>query len=499
MTPILPDDDLGPSDVLPEPVLLVPVPGAHESLEDAAVLAAWFDALSNIVGIELQHDLLALWAYTDDGTARLVGPQALAADDVRVPLPAPRVASPLLRLQEELLLDAGYGSALCRPVRLGRRDVGLALIGAFAPDAYDTASVDRLEALARHIAPTIARIARPARPFDAAAEEARALERLGRATATARTPRAFAREVGHALGLLFPLERLEILITGASPDQGYRLDEHDEGALWSRPSLIVPREVLDPTAAIGDEPALTVTDASLDGRWRAWAADGVRSVLAARLVVAERVVGHLLAAAPEPGLYDEADARLLARLAPWIAARVEAFVHSHQGRVLRAQLGAAHAVPTQLRRMATILGTTAEPGPALRDYMAEATALLPFHRVRFAVRMDQDRMAMLVPGEPRALGELPTTAIGSGIVGRVLAGDAPHGLSGGGLEVELVFPLRVSGRVTGAMILTTGTPDAFTRTHLALAQQVADGVAPYVEHARLASMAERMLVARQAS
>lgn len=499
MTPIPSDDELDVAADLPEPELLIPVPGPHESLEDAAVVATWFDALGNIAGIELPHDLLALWVYPDEGGARLIGPAALAADDVRVPLPSPRLPRPQVRLQEELLEDAGYGSALCRPVRLGRRDVGLVLIGAFAPRAYDAGSAARLEALARHVAPTLARLANPARPFDAAREERQALERLGRATAMAHTPRAFAREVGVALGHLFPLERLELLISGASPDQSYRLDEHDEGALWSRASLIVPREILDPAAAVGDDPAITVPDATGDTRWRAWAADGVRSVLAARLVVAERVVGHLLAAAPEPGIYDEQDARLLARLAPWIAARVEAFVHSHQGRVLRAQLGSSNAVPNQLRRMATILATSAETGPALRDYMAEATALLPFHRVRFAVRLDSDRMITLVPGEARHLGDLPASAIGTGLVGRVMSGDAPHGVAGGGHEVELVFPLRVGGRVTGAMILTSSTPDAFTRGHLALAQQVADGVAPYIEHARVASMAERMLVARQAS
>jgi GAF domain-containing protein len=55
---------------------------------------------------------------------------------------------------------------------------------------------------------------------------------------------------------------------------------------------------------------------------------------------------------------------------------------------------------------------------------------------------------------------------------------------GSGLEVELVFPLRVANAVTGAMIITTGTPGAFTKNHLALAQQVADGMGLFIEHVR---------------
>jgi hypothetical protein len=88
---------------------------------------------------------------------------------------------------------------------------------------------------------------------------------------------------------------------------------------------------------------------------------------------------------------------------------------------------------------------------------------------------------MLVPGDQRAFEELPQVPVSHSSVASVIAGEVAHAVIGAGLEVELVFPLRVNSRVTGAMILSTSTPDAFTRVHLALAQQVADMAAPWIE------------------
>ncbi|MFL5522451.1 MAG: hypothetical protein ACJ8B6_16040 [Gemmatimonadales bacterium] len=483
MTPITPEllpDDAGR---IVEPTLLIPLPGPYESLEDADVLTAWYNALTNIIGSDVPHDLLALWVYTPKG-AQLIGPASLAQDNLRIPLPGPRVSGPQMLLLADILEHAGYRSAVARPVRVGRRDVGLMLFGAFSRQAWQAATIDDMDRIARRIAPVLARLGEPDRVHDVRADEQRAFERIGGATRGALSPRAFAAEVGAALATLMPVERLELLIAGGVNDQAYRLDGHDSGALWSRASLIVPREVLDPAAIVGEADAIVVQDVMADSRWRAWAADGVRSVLAARLVVAEKLVGHLLIAAAEAGIYDDEDARRLALIAPWIAARVDGMVQGYQMRGMRAQLGSANSVPVQLRRMATVLATSSELGAGLRDYASEATALLPFHRMRIALRVDGDRIVMIVPGETTSLADLPSAPIVPGVVGNVLAGEAPHGVMGGGLEVELVFPLRVANAVTGAMIITTGTPGAFTKNHLALAQQVADGMGLFIEHVR---------------
>jgi GAF domain-containing protein len=466
--------------------LVVPVPGPEESLRETSVLTTWYEALSSVVGVEIPHDLLAIWHFPVTGGSALVGPAALAEDELRVPLPLPRIGAPQLSLLEAVIRDAGYGSVSCFACRTERDDVGLMLVASFAPGMHDSETKHRLAAVARRIAPTLARLADPDRPDIEPNPEAAVVDALAAATRLAHTPRGFARGASTALDRLIPHERLDIFVPGASPEQVYRLSAHEEGGLWSDSTLIVPRDLLDPSAAFGGRDVVLLSDALMEAGWTGWAESdrhgAVRSALGVRLVVAERVVGYLLLGGDAVGVYDAYDADLLNRLAPWIASRVEALVQSHQLKIIRAQLGSANAIPTQLRRMATILATVPDFSTGLREYMAEATALLPFHRVRLALRAEQpDRVILLVPGDHRHLGEISSTPVASPVVTRVIAGEVPHGVMGGGAEIELVFPLRAGGHNSGALILTTSAADAFTRLHLAMAQQVADGIAPWVE------------------
>ncbi len=471
--------------------LVVPVPGPEESLREASTLTTWYEALSNVVGVEIPHDLLAIWHFPVSGGSALVGPAALAEDELRVPLPAPRIAAPQLTLLEAVIRDAGYGSVSCFACRTERDDVGLLLVASFAPDMHDADTRNRLAAVARRIAPTLGRLADPDRPDVEPMAELGVIDALAAATRQGHTPRGFARGASVALDRLVPHERLDIFVPGASPEQIYRLSEHEDGGLWSDSSLIVPRDLFDPSSAFSGRDGVLMGDALVEAGWTGWAESdrhgAIRSALGVRLVVAGRVVGYLLLGADAVGVYDAHDAELLNRLAPWIASRVEALVQSHQLKIIRAQLGSANAIPTQLRRMATILATVPDFSTGLREYMAEATALLPFHRVRLALRTEQpDRVLLLVPGDHRHLGEITSTPVSNAVVSKVIAGEAPHGVMGGGAEIELVFPLRAGGAISGALILTTGAADAFTRLHLAMAQQVADGIAPWVELLRLA-------------
>jgi len=475
--------------------LVVPVPGPEESLRETTVLTTWYEALSNVVGVEIPHDLLAIWHFPVSGGSALVGPAALAEDELRVPLPAPRIGAPQLALLEAVIRDAGYGSVSCFACRTERDDVGLLLVASFAPGMHDAETRRRLAAVARRIAPTLGRLADPERPDAGPSPETRVLDALGAATRQAHTPRGFARGTSAALDRLIPHERLDIFVPGASPEQVYRLSAHEDGGLWSDSSLIVPRDLLDPSTAFGGRDCVLLSDALVEAGWTGWAecdrGSAVRSALGVRLVVAERLVGYLLLGGGAVGVYDAHDAELLNRLAPWIAGRVEALVQSHQLRIIRAQLGSANAIPTQLRRMATILATVPDFSTGLREYMAEATALLPFHRVRLALRTEQpDRVVLLVPGDHRHLGEIASTPVGNTVVSRVISGEVPHGVMGAGAEIELVFPLRAGGNISGALVLTTGAADAFTRLHLAMAQQVADGIAPWVELLRRAAPTE---------
>ena len=479
---------------------VVPVPGPEESLRETSVLTTWYEALSNVVGVEIPHDLLAIWHFPVSGGAALVGPAALAEDELRVPLPSPRIGAPQLALLESVIRDAGYGSVSCFACRTERDDVGLLLVASFAPNMHDSETRERLRAVARRIAPTLGRLADPDRPDVEPHPETRVIDALAAATRLAHTPRGFARGASAALDRLIPHERLDIFVPGASPEQVYRLSAHEEGGLWSDSSLIVPRDLLDPSAAFAGRDTVLLADALVEAGWTGWAESdrhgAVRSALGARLVVAERVVGYLLLGGDAVGVYDAHDAELLGRLAPWIASRVEALVQTSQLKIIRAQLGSSNAIPTQLRRMATILASVPDFSTALREYMAEATALLPFHRVRLALRTEQpDRVMLLVPGDHRHIGEITSTPVSHAMVSKVISGEVPHGVMGGGAEIELVFPLRAGGVISGALILPTGEPDAFTRLHLAMAQQVADGIAPWIELLRRGAPAE--VVSRQ--
>jgi GAF domain-containing protein len=477
--------------------LMIPIPSPEESLRGPEVLGTWHAAMSNVVGLELPHDLLAVWFYPAYGGVSLVGPASLAEDDLQVPLPSPRISRPQLDLLEEIILDAGYGSAVCVAARTERDDVGLVLLASFSPDQYDAIAREKVRRIARRISPTLMRLADPDAPEWQPSVEARVLDGLASAMRSAQSPIGFARGISEGIDRLVPHERLEILIPGASPEQCYRLSSHQQGALWSDASLIVPRDLWDASVlgakgaeeggagGKGAEGVVVVRDAASTPGWGGWSASvkglPMRSTLAARLEVGGRTVGYVLLGSSLVGMYDPHDAELLGRVVPALAARVEGLVQVHQLRVLRTQLGSANAVPNQLRRMSTVLATATDMPAALREFFAESTAILPLHRVRLALRAtDPARVVMLIPGDARPLVELASTPA-TQVVAQVLAGEIPHGVLGGGIEVELVLPLRVSGQVTGALLLTLASADAVTRSHLALAQQVADMVAPWVE------------------
>lgn len=175
------------------PELIIPVPGPEESLRESSVVTTWYEALSSVMSAEIPHDLLAIWCYPAAGGAALVGPAALAEDDLRVPLPTPRVGAPQMALLEEVVRDAGYGSVSCFACRCERDDVGLMLVASFAPEMHDSETKQRLAAVARRIAPTLARLSDPDRPDTDPQLETRVLEALAATTRHAHTPRAFAR------------------------------------------------------------------------------------------------------------------------------------------------------------------------------------------------------------------------------------------------------------------------------------------------------------------
>src|SRR3954454_4678684 len=121
---------------------LVPILRADEGKVDPVALATWHEALSNTLAVEVPHDLLGLWLYPAHGGSVLLGPEALAADDLVIPVPAPYLKPEQLSLIEEIVVDAGYRSATFLPVRFGKRDVALLLVADLQPDRYG--SIERV-------------------------------------------------------------------------------------------------------------------------------------------------------------------------------------------------------------------------------------------------------------------------------------------------------------------------------------------------------------------
>ena len=81
----------------------------------------------------IPHDLLGLWLYPSHGGVVLLGPEALAQDELAVPLRLPQVEPARCDVLEDIVRDAGYRSvAWCRCARGGATS-GLMLAPTCAP------------------------------------------------------------------------------------------------------------------------------------------------------------------------------------------------------------------------------------------------------------------------------------------------------------------------------------------------------------------------------
>ena len=85
---------------------------------------------------EIPHELFALWAYPASGGVLLLGPEAMAESRLVLPEPTPHLTQDQLFELEQVLRRAQYASAIAMPIRESVRDVGVLLIGAFAPGQF---------------------------------------------------------------------------------------------------------------------------------------------------------------------------------------------------------------------------------------------------------------------------------------------------------------------------------------------------------------------------
>ena len=480
---------------------LVPLLLPGEESADAEILETWHLALSSALSSDLPHDLLGVWLYPEQGGVALIAPAALAADQLTVPAP-PDITPDSLHFLEEIITDAGYPSVIATAIHTGGRESGLLLFAALRDGVYGEREREMTAAVAERLGPMFGRLARrwgrePAIEGETPRGDptSAAVGAVARVLAAAASPRDFSGALREALAPFVPADRLEILVPGTTADQWYRLGEHPGGPLWTDPRLIVSRASFDVPALFGVNNTVLLADTAIgrtifpahEGREHE---DPMRAVVGVWLESGGKTVGTLLLGAAEAERYGEADVELLGAIAPLVAVRADGFVAAGHLQLVRSHLATLRAVPAHLGRLAEMLASIADSGEALRRFAAEAAGVVAFERLHFALSLtEEDRVAILAPGESRALPDLPLTPVAGTGLGRVVRGELPNLTVRAEQRSDLIVGLRVGGRVIGAMVFTGTGGTMFGRGDVEAAQQLADLVAPHLELLRRAAIA----------
>jgi hypothetical protein len=509
----LPDDPLSSAGSEP----LVPILQVEDRQIDPVALATWHEALSDTVSVEVPHDLMGLWLYPMQGGVVLLGPAELAQDDLQVPVPSPQLKPEQLAGVEEVVVKAGYGSATCLPISFGKRDVALLLVANLEPGRYGAVGRVLLQRVAKQIAPMLGRLARQWQPADGpSAQQQRVaglLETVSQANRDAGTPQRFIDTLSRGLAPLLPHEHIELLVPDPSGTRYFRLGEHPGGPLWADPSLVISAEHLDIGSIFGSRSRLLIADTYEDERWprgfltttEPSGAD-IRALLGARLNFKRKSTAYLLVGSVGPELYGERDLELLVLLAGLIAPVIGSFLASDPPMEEPARVPISVPVSPPVERdpyadlfcrVAALLATTSDWSVVTQLVASEAIAVLPCDKLAFALRVTGgDRVALFDPGERRPLSSLPLTPVSGTSLAPILQGSLPCAFEQHGGETRLAVPLRVAGRIHGALTLSASQPKVLTEHHVVPVQHLADIVAAHLELLRRTAMQPHPTVSR---
>ena len=201
--------------------LFVPVLRTEDGPPDVVAVTAWHLALSNLIGVDVPHDLLALWLFPERGGVVLLAPHELGRDNLEL------AAAQAVRVAARPLPARGTDPPC--GVSLGARDAdpdgelviaGLAVFAHLQPARFGANEAMRLTAMMRQIVPTFAALAAsPPLAFGAGpaanVTASNAPEAVARAAAEGQSGADVLRLVSGVLQVLVPHDRMEVGIPGA--------------------------------------------------------------------------------------------------------------------------------------------------------------------------------------------------------------------------------------------------------------------------------------------
>jgi hypothetical protein len=184
-------------------------------------------------------------------------------------------------------------------------------------------------------------------------------------------------------------------------------------------------------------------------------------------------------------------------VAPVVALRVQGIRAQLEADVARAQSQTVQATQGRAGRLAGMLAATPHWGEAVALFVKDVRESLGYEDVRFVLRFGDDRFVVIEPGDLRPLSTLPAEDLENSDLALVLSGLAAF-LVGGPEGADLAVPLRVAGRVIGALELLGGAPGKAGHP-VTSAQQFADLLAPHMELIRRSAVSPPVVRGRRVS
>ena len=472
--------------------LLVPVLRTEDGPPDVVAVTAWHLALSNLIGVEVPHDLLALWVFPERGGVVLLAPHELGRDNVELAPASPFFSQHDLFLLEERIRLAGYRSVLAVPIRVRERDLGLAVFAHLQPAKFGAVEAMRLTAMMRQAVPTfLALSAAPPLAFAAGpaanVTATNAPEAVARAAVEGENGPEVLRLVSGVLQVLVPHDRIEVALPGATNGTWALLSGCPEGKRWGESTGEVSQTITGFIARAAEDDTIAIGDLRVLGlSWPAYRetrSNGrVHALIGVKLSVAGTEDSWLLLGGAAADIYRPVDREVLKSIAPVMALRVQGLRAELNAEVARSHAASSQVSQSRATRIASSLAGTAHWGDAVTYFVKDVRDSLGYQDARFILRFGDGRFVVVPTGDLRPLASLPSSEIDGSGLEALFEGIAPFMVAGENGN-DLLVPLRVAGRVIGALELLDGTLVASGHP-VSAAQLFADLIAPHLELVR---------------